>query len=200
MIPRSLQFAFGLFIAAFVTVTPFLYQSYHNRTFRNVRVVKDGVLYRSAQLTIPGLQRLVYDYGIKTVVCLRDGTKANDQAEEKYCRENSIQFVRIPPRSWSLRDDGSAAVEQGLDAFREVMKDEKNHPILLHCFAGTHRTGAYVAIYRMDFQGWSNERAMNELRTLGYVTLDEDRNVFEFLSNYRATPSTVTPVSWRKRR
>jgi len=199
MIPRPLQIAFGVFIAAFVTLTPFLYRSYHNRTFRNVRVVKDGVLYRSAQLTIPGLQRLVYDYGIKTVVCLRNGAKPNDQAEEAYCKANSINFVRIAPRSWSLQDDGSAPVDVGLAMFRDVMKDEKNYPVLLHCFAGTHRTGAYTAVYRMDFEGWSNERAMNELRTLGYVTLDEDRNVFEFLSNYRAVPSRVTPVSWRRR-
>ncbi len=199
MIPRPVQIAFGLTIAALVTVAPFYYQSYHSRQYRNVRVVKDGVLYRSAQLPIGGLQRLVNDYRIKTVVCLRNGDKANDQAEEKYCQANGIKFVRIPPRSWS-RDDGEAPVEEGLTDFRNVMKDAANFPVLLHCFAGTHRTGAYVAVYRMDFEGWSNERAMNELRGLGYVTLDGDTNVFGFLSSYRATPSTVTTVSWPKRR
>ena len=200
MIPRPVQIAFGLSIAALMIGAPLYFQSYHSRQYRNVRVVKNGVLYRSAQLPVGGLQRLVNDYRIKTVVCLRNGDKANDQAEEKYCVANGIRFVRVPPRSWSRDDDGAAPVEEGLAAFREVMKDEANFPVLLHCFAGTHRTGAYVAVYRMDFGGWSNERAMNELRNLGYVTLDEDRNVFEFLSNYRATPSTVRTVSWPARR
>jgi tyrosine-protein phosphatase SIW14 len=199
MIPRPVQIAFGLAIAALVTVTPFLYQSYHARLYRNFRVVKDGVLYRSAQLPRAGLARLVNDYRIKTVVCLRAGDKANDQAEEAYCIANGIRFVRVPPRSWSL-DDGTAPVEEGLATFRDVMKDAKNFPVLLHCFAGTHRTGAYVAVYRMDFEGWSNEKALTELRGLGYVTLDEDRNVFEFLTRYRAVKSSVTPVSFSKTR
>jgi tyrosine-protein phosphatase SIW14 len=199
MIPRPVQIAFGLFIAALVTVAPFLYQSYHTRLYRNFRVVKEGVLYRSAQLPVEGVQRLIHDYRIKTVVCLRAGDKANDQLEEEYCRANYIEFIRIPPRPWSGPDE-VAPVEEGLAKFREVMKDERNFPVLLHCFAGTHRTGAYVAVYRMDFEGWSNEKALAELRGLGYVTLDEDLNVFAFLSNYHAVPSAVTPVAFPKRR
>ena len=80
------------------------------------------------------------------------------------------------------------------------MKDEKNLPVLLHCFAGTHRTGAYVAVYRMDFEGWSSEKALTELRGLGYITLDEDRDVFEFLSSYEAVPSFVKLAAWPKKR
>ncbi len=199
MIPRPVQIAFGLTIAAVMILGPLCYQSYHSRVFRNIRIVKEGTLYRSAQLPIPGLQRLVNDYRIKTVVCLRHGDKSNDQAEEAHCIANGILFVRLAPLSWGS-PDGSAPVEENLAKFREVMADEKNHPVLLHCFAGTHRTGAYVAVYRMDFEGWSNEKALNELRGLGYVTLEGDKDVFSFLSNYRATPSTVRAVSWPRTR
>jgi len=190
MISRPVQIAFGVAIAALVTITPYAYHSYHTRMYRNFRIVKDGVLYRSAQLPIEGLERIINDYRIKTVICLRAGDKGDDQTEEAYCYSNGIPFVRIPPRSWSY-ETGTAPVEEGLAKFREVMTDEKNFPVLLHCFAGTHRTGAYVAVYRMDFEGWSNEQALTELRGLGYVTLDEDRNVFTFLSNYHAVPSAV---------
>jgi tyrosine-protein phosphatase SIW14 len=199
MIPRPLQIVFGFGIAALVLGGPFVYQTYHNKHLRNIRIVKDGVLYRSAQLTIPGLQRMVHDYRIKTVVSLRFGEKANDQAEEKYCQENGINFVRIPPRSWTFNEDGEAPASIGLAKWREVMADEKNYPVLLHCFAGTHRTGAYVAVYRMDFEGWTNEQALHELRGLGYVTLDEDKDVFEYLSTYRPSPTPIVPVSRPKR-
>lgn len=192
MISRPIQFTLGLTIALFMLVTPFLYQSYHGRMFRNFRVVKDGVVYRSAQLPTGGLARLVNDYRIKTVVCLRDGDKANDQAEESYCHANGIQFVRLMPLEWTRASDGSAPVEANLAKFREIVKNPANHPILLHCFAGTHRTGSYVAVYRMDFEGWSNERAMNELRALGYVTLDSDENVANFLKTYRPVRTTIS--------
>lgn len=198
MIPRPVQIAFGIGMVVFMTATPLLYQSYQKGLSRNVRVVKPGVLYRSAQLPLPGLQRLIDEYRIKTIVCLRHGNRENDQAEEKYAAEKGVRFVRIPPRSWTLDDDGQAPAHEGLSEFREVMSDSSNFPVLLHCFAGTHRTGAYVAVYRMDFEGWSNSRAMDELRALGYVTLDDDRNVYEFLSRYEPTPSVMTPVS-RKR-
>ena len=39
---------------------------------RNVRVVQDGVLYRSGQPSPLGLGGLVHDYDIRTVVCFRD--------------------------------------------------------------------------------------------------------------------------------
>ena len=41
-------------------------------TFRNFGVVQPGVLYRSAQLSKAGMTRAMYDYGIKTVISLRE--------------------------------------------------------------------------------------------------------------------------------
>lgn len=184
MIPRPVQIAFGLFIFAFVTVTPFVYESYSTKNFRNFRVVEDGVLYRSAQLPVDGLRRCVNDYSIKTIVSLRDGAKDDEKVEEIFCQQNGIRFVRIPPMCWERDDEtGVAEVETGLAEFRKVMNDPKNHPVLLHCFAGIHRTGSYCAVYRMD-RGWTNERACQELRTCGYVTFDNDQDVNEFLTTY----------------
>ena len=65
------------------------------------------------------------------------------------------------------------------------MDEKENYPVLVHCFAGAHRTGAYVAVYRMEYDGWSNEKAIAELRTCGYSTIDGDLDVNEFLSTYR---------------
>src|SRR5207249_1552206 len=65
--------------------------SYRQSNFRNFRVVKPGVLYRSGQMSLAGLERAVHDYGIRTVVSLRDaevpGERPPDLAEEEYCRK-----------------------------------------------------------------------------------------------------------------
>jgi tyrosine-protein phosphatase SIW14 len=57
-----------------------------------------------------------------------------------------------------------AAVEKML----RVFDDPKNYPILIHCKAGLHRTGCMAAIYRMEYQGWSPERAVEEMKDHGF--------------------------------
>jgi tyrosine-protein phosphatase SIW14 len=183
MVPQSLRLVFGFGIAAFLVGAPFWYHSRVVRDFRNFRVVDDGVLYRSAQLTIPGLRRLVNDYRFKTVICIRDGKTNDDQVEEAFCRDNSIRFVRLAPRNWGPID-GIVPAEKELVKFFDVMDDKQNYPVLVHCFAGTHRTGAYVAVYRMEYDGWSNDQAIAEIRACGYRTFDGDLDVNEFLRTY----------------
>jgi protein tyrosine/serine phosphatase len=63
------------------------------------------------------------------------------------------------------------------------MSDPANHPVLVHCFAGIHRTGAFCALYRMEFDGWSNEQAVQEMKELGYA--DYHRDVFAYLRRYQ---------------
>jgi protein tyrosine/serine phosphatase len=153
---------------------------------RNFRVVREGVLYRSGQMTALGLRRAVHDYGIRTVINLRDGTTALDRAEEEYCRKQGIRFVRLPPRNWG---DGTAAppVADSVRTIRAVLADPANHPVLIHCFAGTHRTGAHCAIYRMEFEGWTNEQALTELKAFGYHNIDEELDVLGYLERYIPT-------------
>jgi hypothetical protein len=75
--------------------------------------------------------------------------------------------------------------------FREVMSDPASYPVLLHCLAGIHRTGIFTAIYRMEFEHWSNADAMAEMRACGYVELDEHVDVLGYLESYR--PSWKQP-------
>src|SRR4051812_32258666 len=100
MVPPRLAVVFGFAIAAFVGIAPLWYRSSQIRDFRNFHVVKDGVLYRSAQLSLPGFDRAFNDYRFKTVVCIRDGNRTDDQAEESYCNSRGIRFVRLAPRNW----------------------------------------------------------------------------------------------------
>lgn len=183
-------------VLAIVVGGPVGYAAYRNANFRNVRVVKDGVLYRSGQLSQAGLERLLHDHGIRTVISLRDsegpGTKPTDAAEERYCRGRDIQFVRIPPRKfWA--PDGSVPAEENVRRFLAVLDDPANYPVLIHCFAGIHRTGSMVAVYRMEYEGWSNAEALDELRACGYRNLDDEWDVLGYLETYRPRGKTIPP-------
>src|SRR5437763_11381370 len=89
-----------LLVVALVIGVPLGYASYRKHNLRNLRVVKEGVLYRSGQLSIAGLERVIHDYGIRTVVSLRDnydtlGVRPPDAAEEQFCRDMDMKYVRI---------------------------------------------------------------------------------------------------------
>jgi len=192
---RIIQTLLTLLLVASLIGGPWAYFRHTEGRARNFHVVEHGVLYRSGQLPLDGFKRIAHDYGIRTVICLRDGDHDVDREEEAFCRRWGVTHIRIPPRSWSMAK-GSAPVEKGLEVFRKVMNDPANHPVLIHCFAGLHRTGAYCAMYRMDYQGWSNADALAEMRAIGYETLDSDRDLLHFLTTYRADSRSVfRPVS-----
>ena len=160
---------------------------------RNFSVVKDGVLYRSGQTTLFGLKNLLHEYRIRTVVTLRgpreEGDPAPDRAEEEYCTAEEINYIRLPPAHWESAE-GPPPVEPNVARFRAVMSDPANYPVLVHCTAGIHRTGAYCAIYRMEFDHWTNDRAIDELVAHGYYNLPQEEDIQGYLRNYGPTWKT----------
>jgi tyrosine-protein phosphatase SIW14 len=188
---RVLSVLLGIAFVVLLIVGPVAY-AVHDRqhNLRNFRVVHEGVLYRVSQPSESGLKRLVHDYGIRTVISLRDakgpGLPVPDQWEEKYCDAEEINFVRLSPQHWESGDEHAPPpVDENVRQFLAVMNDPRNHPVLIHCFGGVHRTGAYCAIYRMEFEGWSNSRAMNEMKACGYTTLDDEWDICNYLEQYR---------------
>jgi len=204
--PRLLRIFLSFAIVAVIVGAPLVYKNYRDTRFRNFHVVKEGTLYRSGQMTLDGLKRILHDYRIKTVVTLRDAYYPDDappdQAEEAYCIKEGLNYYRIPPRPWCA-SDGSVPAAKGVKVFREVMADKANYPVLVHCFAGIHRTGAYCAVYRMEFEGWNNAQAIAEMRDLGYSTLEDNWDILDYLEQYRPqhraggqNPPSIRPVSF----
>jgi protein tyrosine/serine phosphatase len=206
MVPRICRWVFALLILAVISVSPFIYKWVQYARFRGLHEVRAGVLYRSGQLNLTGLKRVIYDQRIRTVISLRAGEFDIEKEEEEYCRSEGINFYRLPPRAWGATD-GSVPAEKGVQTFREVMSNPRNHPVLIHCFAGIHRSGAYCAVYRMEFEGWTNERAIAEMRTLGYSQIDDEWDVLEYLEKYQPrgmaapkTPDIVRPANFSPER
>lgn len=192
---RIVRIFLGLVIAGIIVAGPYYFFQFRKAQFRSFHVVKEGVLYRSGQMTSDGFQRMVYDHSIRTVISLRFAGNPKDKPpdfyEEALARSMGLNHFRIPYRSWNP-ENGTVPADEGVNLFLKVMRDPANHPVLIHCFAGIHRTGAYCAIYRMEFENWSNEKAMAEMKTYGYV--EEHPDVFAYLRNYRPqSPSHAEP-------
>jgi tyrosine-protein phosphatase SIW14 len=178
----------GILVVVALISVPVAVAARQQSEVRNFRVMKDDVLYRSGQMTLDGLKRIGHEYGIRTIISLRDkshgGPNSADDAEEKYCNQHEINFYRLPPRHWEGElGNEPAPVEENVRIFRTVMAEPKNYPVLVHCFAGIHRTGAYCAIYRMEQDHWSNRKAIEEIEASGYADIESD--VLGYLEQYQ---------------
>jgi tyrosine-protein phosphatase SIW14 len=184
----------ALTIVATILASPYAYSVLREKQIRNFRVVDEGILYRSAQLSKDGLARIIHDHNIRTVVSLRyskDGKPAEDEWEVDFCSNLGVRHFRIrladeakAAAAAAGKEDAKVVFEAGVAKFIEVMRDPKHHPVLVHCYRGVHRTGAQCAVYRIEFNGWSKEDAIEEMRTRGYDVIDEHADLRGFLESY----------------
>jgi len=189
--PTRIRLLLGFLLFALLVGGPYAYSRHRQAHFRNFRVVEEGKLYRSGQLSPAALEQTIEEYGIRTVISLRFAAKGEeappDLWEEALCQNHGVRYVRIRPQTWAADADGQIPADQPVSEFLTVMKDNAVYPALIHCYAGMHRTGSYCALYRMEYQGWSNADAMAELKTLGYKNLDKEDDVQGYLDGFVPT-------------
>lgn len=111
------------------------------------------VFYRSAQPLKEGFPALQRDLGIKTVVSLRAF-----HSDKRLSHGTGLKLVSVPINTWDI--DRPDVVR----ALAEIEVAIKTGPVLLHCQHGADRTGLITALYRMLHQGWTREKALDEMR------------------------------------
>lgn len=114
----------------------------------------DDDLYRSEQPSGKGVKELER-YGIRSILNLR-----NRHSDKEEARKASMTLYTIPMEAGEMTDD---SMEK---AMLVIARAEK--PMLVHCWHGSDRTGAVIAMYRMVFQGWTRAEAIDELINGGY--------------------------------
>jgi protein tyrosine/serine phosphatase len=108
--------------------------------------------YRSAQPEAAGFQALAKDPGIKTVVSLRAFN-----SDEALAVGTGIKLVRIKIHTWNIETEDVVA------ALANIRKAEAEGPVLLHCQHGADRTGLITALYRVLYQNWTKDAALDEM-------------------------------------
>jgi len=114
----------------------------------------DDFLYRSEQPNKSEFRK-ISKLGIKEVLNLREYHSDKDETEDVDIRLHRIKIAT-----------GSITEKQVIKALNIILKS--NGPILVHCWHGSDRTGAIIAAYRVVLQGWSKEKAIEELISGGY--------------------------------
>jgi len=128
---------------------------------RNFGVVAEGAIYRSGQVHRRLIEDLLREHEIDLVIDLArdDRMQLDEQAELLAIEKLGIERVEL------LGLDGYGAGDP--DVYRAALATlvrarDEGKTVLVHCAAGTERTGATVALYRMLYQGWTGPQAWEE--------------------------------------
>ena len=115
--------------------------------------------YRGGQPDAEGF-RALEAHGIRTVISLRQ--TVNDVP---LAAGSGLVLVRVPMKSRYVSENQSARIVRAMQALRQGLQAG---PVLVHCHHGADRTGAIAALWRMLYQGWSRQQALDELIAGGY--------------------------------
>ncbi len=181
----------GIAFLAFVSY--YVWYVHYDYRFEEISPNK---VYKSALIPPSEISNYLQKNNIKTVINLLDpgtqdslnpATQAEVDAEEKainqYNIENnkSVNHVNIPSKQ--------VPGEGKLDRFLAVLDNPDAYPVLIHCYHGTGRAQLYSAVYRMEYENWSNQDARAQTRVvlaaLGYKSsFALGKGKGDFLHNY----------------
>ena len=119
-------------------------------------------IHRSGQMSECIVGRTLRSHHITRIIDLTEPEYMPDGKvrEQEVARELGIEIVNYP-----LVGDGTGDVERYARAVAELIEaDRKSESVLVHCAAGTQRTGGVVACFRILYQNWTLEEALNEAR------------------------------------
>jgi protein tyrosine phosphatase (PTP) superfamily phosphohydrolase (DUF442 family) len=114
----------------------------------------DAHVYRGAQPTEEGIQYLA-KVGVKTVIDLRQAD-GRSRKEERMVTAAGMKYINIPMSG--LTPPTPAEIGKILD----ILENDPTGAVFVHCKRGADRTGAVIASYRIDHDGWDSSRALSE--------------------------------------
>jgi protein tyrosine/serine phosphatase len=82
--------------------------------------------------------------------------------EERWAAANGIKFYNLPIDLYTKPSDDQAL------RFLEIVLDNANQPVYVHCEDGRDRTGTMIALYRVAAENWTIKDAYHEARVIGY--------------------------------
>jgi protein-tyrosine phosphatase len=150
--------------------------------------VAPGIVYKSGTMPPARMAKVAKELGLKSVIDLRTSVEGQDST-------NTTPLVAIKAEAAALEAEGVRHIhlptpqvpsEATVDQFLRVVADPANLPTLIHCYHGIGRTELFVAVYRMEFQGWSNAKARAATRLiLAGSSFSDQAEKGIFLINYK---------------
>lgn len=152
-------------LAFVVLAANYIWHSVLNYGFATIQ---PGEVYKSAAMPPDKIDGYLQKYHIKTVIDLRrpgehhhaGNTTAGD------IRAEAIAVAKVPGARHISIPSHQVPTAKTLKKFFAVMDNKQSYPVLIHCHDGMGRAVIYSAIYRIEYQHWSDAAARNKTRPI----------------------------------
>ena len=179
----------GILIIALllVGIAKYVYDMNINHNFETI---SDGKVYKSGVIPPDELELYVKAHKIKSVVDLRfPGTQdlVNNPEIPKELTEEKEAITKLKNVNYFNNGSDQVPTQENLDYFFKIMDNKANYPVLIHCYHGVGRAEMYSALYRIEYEGWTNEQARQGVRTLvKWSSFDDGTPKGEYLKAYKS--------------
>jgi protein tyrosine phosphatase (PTP) superfamily phosphohydrolase (DUF442 family) len=119
----------------------------------------DAHVFRGAQPSEEGFRYLA-NLGVKTVIDLRE-SDARSRKEEQQVTAAGMKYVNVPMTGLTPPTQVEVTTILG------ILENDSQGAVFVHCKRGADRTGAVIASYRIEHDGWDNSRALSEAKSDG---------------------------------
>lgn len=165
-------------------------QIYDMNINHNFETITEGKVYKSGVIPPDELESYVTKYHIKSIVDLRfpgttDLTNNPEIPAELTAEQNAIAKIK----GVNYFNNGSEQVpkQENLDRFFKIMDNKDNYPVLIHCYHGIGRGEMYSALYRIEYENFTNEAARQGVRTVvKFSSFDDGTPKGEYLKSYKS--------------
>ena len=145
-------------------------------------------IYRSGQPSAVGLEELGA-FGIKQVIDLRE-PGASEKAEGAKLSKLGVKYFNVPFPPFS------APTQEQVGSVLAMLMDSDSGTILVHCRRGKDRTGTVIACYRIQHDGWTNQRALQEAKAHGMSSLERGMRSFVLHFTAVANGTALLPAAY----
>lgn len=97
--------------------------------------------------------------GFRSVLNMRQSSEIDVEKERSLVEKAGMKFVNVPVTT-------SAPESERVVEFIKAVKDESNHPMLIHC-GSANRVGAFWMIYLAIDEGLPEDKALAEAEKIG---------------------------------
>jgi len=174
-------------VLVLIGVVKYIYDRHINHNFMTIT---DGKVYKSGVIPPNEIADYVKKYHIKSIVDLRfpgtGDTKNNPEITKELTAEKEA-VEKILGVNYFNNGCDQVPKQENVDYFLKIMDNPANYPVLIHCYHGIGRSQLFSAIYRIEYEGWTNENARNSAAfPVKFSSFDNGTPKGEYLKAYKS--------------
>ena len=182
---RTRRWTLGLLACGLIVVTAAVAWGEVKYRFipKRFGVVEEGRVYRSGQLSMQMLEPTLRDHDIDLIIDLnRVDPRVPEQAfEERTAAAMHVEHLRFP-----MRGDGTGDFEVYTDAVATLIAARREgRTVLVHCTAGSQRTGNVVAAFELLALGKPADEVYETMKRFDWEPCDSP--MIEYLNAHLPT-------------